>query len=108
MATDSVFRPKVRRAHVLELDPDLGVHIPAETYAIAAGRAVADLETFAWIGPWEDDFESIDTDGHLGLLIVDGILARRITVGHRSGLELLGPGDVLRPWVRSEFAFTDV
>ena len=40
-----------------------------------------------------------DRPRHLGLLLVDGMLARDVALGNRVGVELLGPGDVLRPWV---------
>ena len=33
-----------------------------------------------------------------GLLILDGVVVRRIGHRRRGGAELLGPGDVLRPW----------
>jgi CRP/FNR family transcriptional regulator, cyclic AMP receptor protein len=36
------------------------------------------------------------------------MVARRVAVGARGGIELLGAGDVLRPWVRSEFSHADV
>jgi CRP/FNR family cyclic AMP-dependent transcriptional regulator len=37
-------------------------------------------------------------DGWLGLLILDGLVVRRVSVGDLRCCELLGPGDVLRPW----------
>jgi CRP/FNR family transcriptional regulator, cyclic AMP receptor protein len=36
----------------------------------------------------------------LGLLILEGLLWRETSVGTDSGIELLGPGDLLRPWVK--------
>jgi CRP/FNR family cyclic AMP-dependent transcriptional regulator len=33
-----------------------------------------------------------------GLLLIDGLLIRRVGREHRWGVELLGPGDLLRPW----------
>jgi CRP/FNR family cyclic AMP-dependent transcriptional regulator len=33
-----------------------------------------------------------------GLLILDGLLLRAVTVARRRTVELLGPGDVVRPW----------
>ena len=98
----------MRTVHVLEVDPDLGTGIEPDQVPLARGRAVAPLLVFAERGPWEIDQHSIDGTGHLGLLIVDGLIARRVTVGARSGIELLGPGDVLRPWVSSEYALADV
>jgi hypothetical protein len=35
---------------------------------------------------------------HLGLLISDGVLAREVVLGDTVSTELLGPGDILRPW----------
>jgi hypothetical protein len=35
---------------------------------------------------------------HIGLLVVNGVLAREILVSDTVSTELLGPGDVLRPW----------
>ena len=36
--------------------------------------------------------------GLFGLLVLDGGLSRRVSIGPRASIELLGPGDVLRPW----------
>ena len=101
-------RTAVTAVHVLEVDPELGTAIEPDQFALAAGRAVAPLLLFPEAGPWEIGEDSFDGTGHLGLLIVEGLLARRVSVGARGGIELLGPGDVLRPWVRSEFASADV
>jgi len=101
-------RAPIRTVHVLEVDPDLGVGIEPDQLPLARGRAVAPLLLFGERGPWEIGQHSIDGTGHMGLLIVEGLLARRVSVGARSGIELLGPGDVLRPWVSSEYALADV
>jgi CRP/FNR family cyclic AMP-dependent transcriptional regulator len=98
----------MRTVHVLEVDPDLGVGIEPDQLPLARGRAVAPLLLFGERGPWEIGQHSIDGTGQLGLLIVEGLLARRVSVGARGGIELLGPGDVLRPWVRSEYGLADV
>jgi CRP/FNR family cyclic AMP-dependent transcriptional regulator len=34
----------------------------------------------------------------LGLLVLEGVLMRKVAIDERSGAELLGEGDVLRPW----------
>jgi CRP-like cAMP-binding protein len=39
-----------------------------------------------------------DFDGWLGLLVLDGLLVRQTQVNGLRCAELLGPGDVLRPW----------
>jgi len=35
---------------------------------------------------------------HIGLLVLDGVLSRELIVADHVSAELLGPGDVLRPW----------
>ena len=41
----------------------------------------------------------------LGLLVLEGLLAGEVRAGSRNFLELLGPGDLVRPWTyRPEFA----
>ena len=39
--------------------------------------------------------------GRLGYLILDGLLARDMTLAGRTATELLGDGDVVQPWVAS-------
>jgi CRP/FNR family transcriptional regulator, cyclic AMP receptor protein len=84
---------------VLEVDPDLGQDLAPAALAVARPRAIARAE---WLEPgrWQPFAEQWDHRGHLGLLIVDGFLTRTIQLGSRRCAELLGPGDVLRPWVR--------
>ena len=38
------------------------------------------------------------TADHVGLLIIDGILSRELVVADHVSAELLGPGDLVRPW----------
>ena len=40
------------------------------------------------------------TVGMILLLILGGLFWREACVGRDSGIELLGPGDLLRPWVK--------
>lgn len=37
-------------------------------------------------------------DGALGLLVLDGLLVRNVELGGRGAPELIGSGDLLRPW----------
>jgi len=54
-------------------------------------------------GPWTwQGLEAIDTDVCLGLLVLDGLLIHSVTVGAAPRSELVGPGDVIRPWDRDE------
>jgi hypothetical protein len=84
---------------VLEVDPGLGGELEPAALAVARPRAIARA---MWLEPgrWQPFAEEWEHRGHLGLLIVDGFLARTMKLGARRGVEILGPGDVLRPWVR--------
>ena len=76
----------------------LGEELEPRALAVARPRAVA---RGVWLesGPWQPLADEWDHRGHLGLLIVDGFLTRSMQVGATRCAELLGPGDLLRPWV---------
>lgn len=84
---------------ILESDPDLAEDLNDEDLTIARQHLVASVQGYprgTWIvGP--DDFDHV---ANLGLLLVKGLLARRVTIGDNTSAELLGPGDVLQPWLR--------
>ncbi len=43
--------------------------------------------------------EAIEPDRHhRGFMVIDGLISREVDVLGRSCVELIGPGDVLRPW----------
>ena len=84
-------------ASLLELDPDLGLLLDEERLAAAHHElrvAVHVLDT----GPWEVEKLSGTSPEHIGLLVLDGVMAREVLVSDTVSTELLGPGDVLRPW----------
>ena len=95
MATDR------RMLRVLEADPELGEGLEPDEFREALHRAVAEQRTLD-VGEWDPSPEEYGIDGsptgHLGLLLVDGVVLR--DVGFARGVcgELLGPGDLLRPW----------
>jgi CRP/FNR family cyclic AMP-dependent transcriptional regulator len=86
---------------VLEADPEFGEGLGPEEFRDAQHRAVAELRTID-VGVWDPTPEDFGVNGaptgHLGLLLVDGVVLR--DVGFTRGVcgELLGPGDLLRPW----------
>ena len=83
---------------LLRLDPELAAEVPAEKRDLAARAAVArTIEVQP--GDWEAA-EEPQGEGGFGLLVVSGIFCRRVIQGQRYGAELLGPGDLLRPWDR--------
>jgi CRP/FNR family cyclic AMP-dependent transcriptional regulator len=84
-------------ASLLELDPDLGQLLEGERLEAARHElrvAVHALDA----GPWEVENLSSTSPDHLGLLILDGVLAREVLVSDTVSTELLGPGDIVRPW----------
>ena len=84
---------------VLEADPDLAEGLSSEQELFARATAVARVDALD-LGEWRADEEYPGVPGHLGLLMLDGLLARDMRIGDRTCLELLGPGDILRPWVK--------
>jgi CRP/FNR family cyclic AMP-dependent transcriptional regulator len=82
---------------LLEVDPDLGADLDPETLETTSAELIAPLATIDWTtnrGRWGP----ADTVGHLGLLIVDGLLLREVLLLGSSSAEVLGEGDLLRPW----------
>jgi CRP-like cAMP-binding protein len=45
--------------------------------------------------------------GHLGFLVIEGLIARELTISRGQALELLGPGDLLRPWQEDADSFDE-
>src|SRR3954463_6363544 len=81
---------------VADEDPEL-----LEQVSAPAPPAAASVAETTWheAGRWREARTEYDTRAHFGLLILDGALMRSTVVGERDGIELLGPGDVVRPWV---------
>ena len=79
---------------VLEVDRDLAAAASTSSGAATVLPAIA-IELPA--GPWEPPQEA-RTDV-LGLLVLDGLLIRRTVYGQACCAELIGPGDLLRPWL---------
>jgi CRP-like cAMP-binding protein len=84
---------------LLEADADLGRELTPEQFAAACNDIVADTVEIQR-GRWDADATWVETGAELGLLMVEGVVLSEVTVGTRSTLEVLGPGDVLRPWPR--------
>jgi CRP/FNR family cyclic AMP-dependent transcriptional regulator len=85
-----------RYVRVLEEDPDLGAGLAPEEFERARKVAVAVVDEVA-PGPWSTTLP-VTEPGTLGLLVIGGILGLEITAAERTNLELLGAGDVIRPW----------
>jgi CRP/FNR family transcriptional regulator, cyclic AMP receptor protein len=83
---------------VLQADPELAGRLPDSTVSDALPFAVAQAK---WLdtGQWHPEHGvGEDAGGRLGLLVIEGFLARRVHVLDRPSTELLGRGDLLIPW----------
>lgn len=59
-------------------------------------------------GPWQPP-ASEPAGGHLGYLVLDGLLGRRVVVPDRGrSLELLGRGDLFNPWQEDTPSFSQI
>jgi CRP/FNR family transcriptional regulator, cyclic AMP receptor protein len=83
--------------HLLEADPDLGALL-SETRRAEAERDLVVRTHRLPVGPWDVSRLAAASGDHIGLLILDGVLARELLVADQISAELLGPGDVVRPW----------
>jgi CRP-like cAMP-binding protein len=83
---------------VLLSDPELGAGLDEHRLRHAEQECLA-AEVVVDEGDWEPGLaEGAAARGGIGLLILEGLLVRRVGDGARYGAELLGPGDLLRPW----------
>ena len=67
-----------------------------EDVALARGELMAtviDQPAGEWPNPVEEVFDPLA----MGLLVMDGLLARHVRLGETRTTELVGPGDILRP-----------
>jgi len=85
---------------LLDVDPDLAALIPAPARATARRRAVARVAEFPR-GPWAYDWPMRDPAA-FGLLVIGGLVGARSAAAGQAHLEVLGEGDLLRPWVSVE------
>ncbi|HEY7255058.1 MAG TPA: Crp/Fnr family transcriptional regulator [Solirubrobacterales bacterium] len=86
-----------RLIEVLTLDRDLADGLQGAGRAAARRNCVSPVVMVSK-GEWDPrDLDSPDPGG-FGMLLLSGFLARKVGQGGRSGAELLGPGDLLRPW----------
>jgi CRP-like cAMP-binding protein len=86
-----------RHVHLLDLDPELSEDLDEEREALARRHLIV---RFCRVeaGVWTPGADEFGVYGGLGLLITDGLALRRVALGRRAAAELLGVGDVLRPW----------
>lgn len=84
------------RVRVLDADPDLGRNLSGEEAAVVRQKVLAPHYVLD-AGPWQPLVPS-DPQRDLGLLVIRGLLWRDVRYGRRTFSELVGVGDLLRPW----------
>lgn len=82
---------------IVDADPDLANLLDEADRERARRQALTRVRQLS-VGEW-DAARAFETDAHhRGFLIIEGLLAREVHVLGRQCVELLGEGDVLRPW----------
>src|SRR3954452_19004796 len=92
---------------LLEAQPDLAEGLTPEEEADARRHVVAVLEDIP-TGAWEPTGGYARDPAFIGLLVIEGTMSRDVEIGGRRCSELLGPGDLLRPWDYDEGDATSV
>lgn len=93
-------RQRRRAVRVLDEDPDLARDLTSAQLTQAVPASTAEVHRVR-AGPWDPGSAAYDEQG-IGLLIIDGFVQRQIMLAERSSTELLGTGDLLRPWQRDD------
>jgi CRP/FNR family cyclic AMP-dependent transcriptional regulator len=93
----STSQPRAGGRSLLELDPELG-QLLSEERREAAERELRVRVTSFPIGEWDGGRLAEVDPAHLGLLVAEGVLAREVMLGDTVSTELLGQGDIIRPW----------
>ena len=86
---------KPRRVRVAEALPEIIEHLDPEQQEMARRQLVADVLVMK-VGPWTPNAAGREP-GHLGLLVLEGLLSRDVTLDKPLATELVGRGDLLRP-----------
>lgn len=86
---------------LLDQDRELGEDLDPARLETAADHALVGTLDLA-PGPWEQPAWPESLRKGSGLLLLNGMLLRRVGVQGRFAAELLAPGDLLRPWQRED------
>ena len=82
---------------IVDADPELGDLLDDDERERARREALT-RERRLSVGEWHAAEAAEPDTHHRGFLVVDGLLSREVNVLGRTCVELIGPGDVLRPW----------
>jgi CRP/FNR family transcriptional regulator, cyclic AMP receptor protein len=85
-----------KKVRVIDAFPEMADQLDPEQERLARQYALATLEVVP-PGLWHPRRNLQRDPGHLGLLVLDGLLTRDVVLGETLATELVGRGDVLRP-----------
>jgi CRP/FNR family cyclic AMP-dependent transcriptional regulator len=89
--------PPANRRSLLDIDPGLGTLLAGERRDAAASALRVDIRRTER-GPLPVQRLAAASPGNVGLLVVGGVVAREVLLADTISAELLGAGDVIRPW----------
>jgi hypothetical protein len=75
--------------------PELGEQLTPEVREAAERQLLAAVVTLAE-GRWQPELQI--APGHLGFMVLDGLMTRDVSVRRTTCAEIIGPGDLLRPY----------
>jgi hypothetical protein len=83
---------------IVDADPDLGDLLDEADRKRASREAVTRVRRLS-VGRW-NAVDALEANCyHRGFLVIEGLLSRDVEVLGRRCVELIGPADVLRPWL---------
>ena len=82
---------------MLDEDSELAEHVPEAVFGTARESSLAAVVDVPR-GRWDARPDAHRARDGYGLLVLDGVLVRRVGYDGRFGAELLAAGDLLRPW----------
>jgi CRP/FNR family cyclic AMP-dependent transcriptional regulator len=82
---------------LLDLDPELGARLGPEGLAAARTELVVRVLSVGR-GEWAGGQLGSASPDHVGLLLVSGAMACEVVLADTISTELIGPGDLIRPW----------
>jgi len=94
-----LFRERRARSIVRVLDevPELAAGLGRAEAHAARTRCIA-AQVLIGDGPWQPPTDARPCSSWLGLLVIEGLIARAVDIDGMRAQEILGPGDLLRPW----------
>jgi CRP-like cAMP-binding protein len=90
---------------LFDADPELASCVPSHELTEARRAAVAATVSVS-PGQWISGMPSPEP-GHLGFLLLRGIMSRELRIAGGRSVELLGTGDIVRPWQEDAVSFSN-